>query len=134
MIRISKLADYACVLMVELMQNQLPLSAMELSDKTGIQLPTVKKLLKLLGKKQIVSASRGALGGHQVVADPLTITVLDLVEAVDGPIAMTDCANPLKICGMTQHCGNRKHWLLINKTVRESLKGLSLQGLSGEAA
>ncbi|MCX7122437.1 MAG: SUF system Fe-S cluster assembly regulator [Gammaproteobacteria bacterium] len=132
MIRISKLADYACVLMVSLMHSIDPLSAMELSDKTAIHLPTVKKLLKLLSKNQMVSASRGALGGYQILGDVLKITVLDLVEAVDGPIAMTDCSHPLKQCGMTQHCGNRQHWRLINKTVRESLKGLSLQDLSGE--
>ncbi len=134
MIRISKLADYACVLMVALMHSQDPLSAVELSEKTVIQLPTVRKLLKLLGKKNLVLASRGALGGYQITADLEKITVLDLVEAVDGPIAVTDCAHPLKLCGMTPHCSSRQHWLLINKTVRASLQGLSLQDLSGEAA
>jgi FeS assembly SUF system regulator len=134
MIRISKLADYACVLMVALMQSHQALSAVDLAEKTAIQVPTVRKLLKLLSKKEWVSSSRGALGGYQVAANIEAMSVLDLIEAVDGPIAVTDCASPLKQCGLTAHCGSKKHWLLINKTVRASLQGLSLQDLAGENA
>ena len=115
------------------MHSELPLSAVDLAAKTSIQLPTVRKLLKLLGKTHLVLASRGALGGYQITTDLQKISVLDLVEAVDGPIAVTDCAHPLKHCGITAHCGSRQHWLLINKTVRASLQGLSLQDLAGGA-
>ena len=126
MLRISKLADYACILMAYLGRQSIPLSAVEISTATHLQLPTVRKLLKALNKAGLLKASRGVQGGYQLVKPLEDIMLLAIIEAVDGPIAVTACAHVKHTCDISQHCPNQANWLSINRVVRDALAHMPL--------
>lgn len=129
MLRISKLADYACVLMRQLAEYQEGLSAVEIAAKTHLHLPTVRKLLKALTKARLLNASRGVQGGYQLSKSLNNLNLLEIVEAIDGPIAMIDCAHPSKNCDISHHCPNQANWLAINRVVKDALAHMSLGNL-----
>ncbi len=127
MLRISKLADYACIVMMSLAKRSESLNANELAYSTRISLPTVRKVLKLLQQADFLNAVRGVQGGYQLKKPAGQISVLEIVEAIDGPLAMTDCANPLKACEIQGQCMTQSGWQLINQTVRNALKDKMLE-------
>lgn len=126
MLRISKLADYACILMGYIAKHPQGLSAGEIAEGTHIQLPTVRKLLKGLSKANLLTSSRGAQGGYQLTKTLADISLLQIVEAIDGSIAMTECAHPLKTCEISQHCPNQSNWLSINRVIKDALAHMPL--------
>jgi len=126
MLRISKLADYACILMSYLARQEQALNASELALGTHIHLPTVRKLLKSLSKAGLLTASRGVQGGYQLSRPGAELTLLEIVEAVDGPIALTDCAHALKTCELQRHCPNQAPWLKINQVIKMALAAMPL--------
>ncbi|HAX91207.1 MAG TPA: SUF system Fe-S cluster assembly regulator, partial [Rhodospirillaceae bacterium] len=97
MLRMSKLADYAFILLsqMSLRENEM-WSATALSLETQLPLPTVAKLMKLLARSSIVIAQRGAAGGYQLARAAKTISIAQIIEAVDGPIGLTECAGAAK--------------------------------------
>jgi FeS assembly SUF system regulator len=129
MLRISKLADYACILMHYLSRHQEGLSAGEIALSTHIHLPTVRKLLKALTKAGLLNASRGVQGGYQLAKPLNELNLLQIVEAIDGPIAMMDCAHPDKHCEMSRHCPNQSNWLSINRVVKDALAHMPLRNI-----
>lgn len=129
MLRISKLADYACLMMRHLSLHQDGFSAGEIALKTHIQLPTVRKLLKILTRAGLLSASRGVQGGYQLAKPFSEINVLQIVEAVDGPIALVDCAHAEKNCEISAHCSTQANWLQINRVVKDALAHMSLRNI-----
>ncbi|MGA0001907.1 MAG: SUF system Fe-S cluster assembly regulator [Steroidobacteraceae bacterium] len=93
MLRISKLTDYATVLLAALSaQPQALHSASGLADRTGIGAATVSKLLKELHRAGLVSSTRGARGGYQLARPPAHISAAEIIDAVEGPVALTECA------------------------------------------
>jgi FeS assembly SUF system regulator len=133
MIRISKLTDYGFVVLTRFAdrQRQVIANARDLSLETGLPLPTVSKLLKQLAKKGLLQAHRGARGGYMLTRDPETITVVDVIEALDGPIAITDCVTGStdSDCEILDSCKVRPHWNRITERVREALNAISLASL-----
>lgn len=134
MIRISKLADYACLIMLGLLKNKRILSAMDVSEQTGLNASTVQKVLKLLKKAHLVEALRGAQGGYSLVENRQPLTLLQVIEAIDGPIALTECAHPDKACHRSSQCISRAPWLVINQEVHNALSRLNLKDLLGKDA
>lgn len=130
MLRISKLADYACIVMRYVAQHKEGLNASEIALATHIQLPTVRKLLKALAKAGLLHATRGVEGGYQVTQPLNNLSLLHIVEAIDGPIAMIDCAHPTKGCDISRHCPNQANWLSINRVVKDALAHMSLGNLA----
>lgn len=122
MLRISKLADYACIVMMSLARHSQSLNANELALATHINLPTVRKVLKLLQQANFLNAVRGVQGGYQLKKPAGQISVLEIIEAIDGPLAVTDCANPLKACEIKGQCVTQSGWQLINQTIRNALQ------------
>lgn len=129
MLRISKLADYACILMSYLAGQVEALSAGEIALGTHLQLPTVRKLLKALSKAGLLSASRGVQGGYHLAQPGSELTLLHIIEAVDGPIAMIDCAHPKKGCDIISHCPNQSSWLTINRVIKNALSAMPLEAV-----
>lgn len=128
MLRISKLADYACIMMTCLARHaERSLNASELAHETHVNLPTVRKVLKLLLQHDFLTAVRGVQGGYQLKKSAREISVLEIVEAIDGPLAVTDCSHPLKNCDMKNQCMSQGGWQLINQTVRQALQSKFLQ-------
>jgi len=126
MIKLGKLTDYGTVLMTALAaQPERLQTSQELAAGTHLAAPTVAKLLKLLCKAGLVDSSRGSRGGYRLARSPEKITVADIVSALEGPIALTECAVH-RGCGIESHCGVRSNWRVINDAIRSALEAVSL--------
>jgi FeS assembly SUF system regulator len=135
-IRLTNLADYAVVVMAAAAREPgVKLSAARVAELTAIPAPTVAKLMGTLARGGLLTASRGVSGGFTLARAPAEISVAEVVEAVDGPIALTSCAgNDVTDCAMEGHCAIRGHWPPINQAVRGALAAVSLADLVRPAA
>lgn len=133
MIRLTNFADYAVVLMNELAkESDSRASAQELSTTTGIPTPTVSKVLNALGQGDLLQSHRGLKGGFSLSRPASEINIADIIEAVDGPICLTECsvADGDKDCSLLSGCDIKPHWPPINKAVRDSLSAIDLASIS----
>lgn len=130
MLRISKLTDYATVLMATLAQrDQECVPASRLAEETRLELPTVAKVLKTLAKSGLVRSIRGVNGGYQLAGAPEDISVADIVRAMEGPIALTECSLEPGLCSHEAQCTLRGNWQRIGMAVEMALEQLSLVDL-----
>jgi FeS assembly SUF system regulator len=131
MLRIAKLTDYATVLMVRLAREPAHcFSATQLADELGLPQPTVAKLLKRLLRAQLLASVRGAGGGYSLAHAPHAISVADVVNAIEGPVALTECALGRGNCSLEQDCATRANWQLISRAVRVALEAVSLADMA----
>lgn len=142
--RLSNMADYAVVVMgaaarhcgtakLAAADGQLRVrtSATALSEETGIALPTVQKLVSILSKGGLLRSVRGAGGGIQLSRPAAAITLADIIEAVEGPIAMTSCVDAARCnCAIEPDCTVKPHWTAVNNAVRGALADISLSSLA----
>lgn len=132
--RLSSLADYAIVMMAAAARHcggAGRLNATTLAAETGIPLPTAQKLVGRLSAAGLLESARGAGGGVRLSRPPSSITLADIVEAVEGPIAMTTCVDEDRHdCALDGHCLVKPHWGVVNEAVRGALAGVSLVHLS----
>ncbi len=127
MLKISKLADYATVIMVYFAKHHKEShNAKQIAESTHISQPTVSKLLKLLTKSELLISQRGALGGYALTRAPSTINVAQIIAVVDGQIALTDCHNKEHPCELLKRCSTKQGWTLINSAIYKALINISL--------
>ncbi len=127
MLKISRLTDYGVLLATELASYEEPVSSRSLSAATKLPEPTVSKVLKALSKGGIVEAKRGAHGGYLLTRAAGEITVEEIVTALDGPIAITDCSGDSEIdCEHITDCKTKANWQRINLAIQQALGGISL--------
>lgn len=127
MLRISKLTDYGTVVMGCLArQPGIFLKANEVADLTSISLPTVSKLLKALVRGGLLVSSRGNHGGYRLGRDPGAISIGQILRAIEGPLALTECSAEAGLCGQESSCGVRFNWQRINHLVLAALEQMSL--------
>ena len=130
--RLSHLADYAVVLMTAAARYPAGarLSATELAADTGVPLPTAQKLMGQLAACGLLSSVRGAGGGFALARPATEISLADIVEAVEGPIAMTVCSEGRSDCALDAHCRVKPHMGVIGNAVRGALGAVSLTELA----
>lgn len=129
MIRLAKLTDYAFVVMREFALDGVGciITAKEISDATELPLPTVSKILKTLSKAGDLEARRGVHGGYQLMTEPQDISALGIVEAFEGPIALTDCiSGDTDKCLAKCNCRNGAQWLAINQAIHDAFRKITL--------
>lgn len=127
MLRISKLTDYGTVVLACLASRSGHVcSAAEVADATGIALPTVSKLLKSLGKAGIVVSKRGANGGYELARPPRHISAADVIDALEGPLSITECSSHDSHCDFEHVCTVGGSWQRINLAIRHALEEVSL--------
>ena len=127
MLKLSKLSDYATVLITAMAGDAARTwSAQELGVRGHVSAPTAAKLLKLLGKAGLVESVRGAHGGYKLARGPEKISVADIIAAVEGPIAVTQCAQHGGGCSIEGSCATRSNWRLINGAIRRALEAVTL--------
>jgi len=132
MLRVSKLTDYATVVMTVLAGvaaargAEAVISAQDLAERAHLELPTVSKLLKQLAHAGLVASSRGVNGGYRLARAPERITIADVVTAMEGPIGMTECSAQAGLCGHEPHCGVRVNWQRINQAIAQALASVSV--------
>ena len=134
MLRVTKLTDYATVVLTVLAARPGEvLSAPELAEQAGLEAPTVAKVLKPLAAAGLVAGFRGANGGYRLARAAADINLVEIVEAMEGPLAMTECSVHDGQCGIEASCGVRANWRRINDVVADALRGVSLAQMLGPA-
>ncbi len=129
MLRISRLTDYATVILASLAGGALA-SASDIAERTHIGLPTVSKLLKELQRAGLVRSMRGARGGYQLARPAASISAADIIDAVEGPVALTDCAGGAGNCDIETTCLVGHGWQRISRSIRRALADVSLEALA----
>ncbi|MDJ0978515.1 MAG: SUF system Fe-S cluster assembly regulator [Erythrobacter sp.] len=132
--RLSNLADYAVITMSQAAAHcgDGRVSAAELASETGLPVPTVQRLVSKLTAAGLLRSVRGAKGGLQLGRPAAAITVADIVEAVEGPIALTACIDN-GACDYEAGCNMKAHWPIINTALRGALAGITLETLRAPA-
>jgi FeS assembly SUF system regulator len=131
MLRISKLTDYATVVLAALARDpEQRISATQLAEKVRLEPPTVAKVLKTLARAELVNSVRGVNGGYQLAHSADDISVAEIVAAMEGPIALTECGLESGLCSHESDCSLRGNWQRIGEAVEGALSALSLADLS----
>ena len=132
MLRISRLTDYATVVLATLAQEPDRVqTATALAEGTRIALPTVSKLLKQLQRANLVTSTRGLHGGYQLARPAAQISAAAILDALEGPVALTDCAAGEGHCDIEGNCRTGRVWQRLNLAIRRSLQEVSLAQLAG---
>jgi FeS assembly SUF system regulator len=132
MLRISRLTDYATVVLATLAQEpERVQTATALAERTRIALPTVSKLLKQLQRANLVTSTRGLHGGYQLARPASQISAAAILDALEGPVALTDCAAGEGHCDIEGNCRTGRVWQRLNLAIRRSLQDVSLAQLAG---
>lgn len=132
MIRISKMTDYATVILAQLARSPgQQQSAAALAESTRIAYPTVSKVLKALQRAGLVQSTRGLHGGYSLARPASAISAAAILDALEGPVAVTDCAAGEGQCDLEPSCGVGSAWQRVNRVIRRSLHEVSLAQLAG---
>ena len=128
MIRLSKLADYGIVVMAHLARTpERQQATSEIALATAVPQPMASKILKVLARAGLLASHRGVHGGYSLQRDPRAITVAAIIEALDGPIALTECLEEATSeCDLERLCIARTNWRRINEAIREALDKITL--------
>jgi FeS assembly SUF system regulator len=132
MLRISRLTDYATVLLAALASEpQRVQTAASLAERTHIAAPTVSKLLKQLQRAGLVTSTRGLHGGYQLARPAAQISAAAILDALEGPVALTDCSVGHGQCEIEESCLVGRVWQRLNLAIRRALYDVSLAQLAG---
>jgi FeS assembly SUF system regulator, gammaproteobacterial len=137
MIRMSKLTDYGIVLLTYFATQEggTTQNARDLAARARLPLATVGKVLKILARGELLVSHRGARGGYRLARDPAEISLADIIAALEGPVAMTECsAAPPGGCEQEGWCPTKSTWQRINQVVLDSLGRITLSELTASTA
>jgi FeS assembly SUF system regulator len=136
MIKLSRLADYAVVLLTQMGSESKGVhNSLDLAVSTGLPVPTVSKVLANLVRQGVLLSVRGAKGGYRLAAAPERISVARIIAAIDGPIALTQCVDhTAEECSVEMLCPSRAGWHKINQAVERALAEVTLADLMGQPA
>jgi FeS assembly SUF system regulator len=133
MLRISKLADYATVVMVYLArQNDVLCNAKDIASQTHISIPTVSKLLKILTTEKLLLSVRGSSGGYRLAKTPDLISVAEILYAFEEKRGLTTCSENPDACALHQVCHIKSNWTIISHAIDAALKSVTLAALATE--
>jgi len=110
--------------------NRLLHTASSLSEATGVPQPTISKLLKVLTRADVLVSQRGATGGYRLARRPAEVSLTDIIDALEGPVSLTDCADgSTGGCDLEPSCSTRGIWRIVNDRVRAALGAVSLEDM-----
>lgn len=131
MLKISKLADYASLIMNFLAKHpEAFFNATAVAEATHLALPTVSKLLKLLSDAKLLNSTRGSAGGYRLARDVHKISLVELLAAIDGSPALTECSLGAKSCVQNDSCLMKHNWQMINGLILTVLKNISVADMT----
>jgi FeS assembly SUF system regulator len=135
MLRVTKLTDYATLVLATLAEAPARVhSAAELAERARLELPTVSKVLKPLAHAGQVTGFRGASGGYKLARAPEKILLIEIVEAIEGKLGLTECSGEHSHCEYEPHCGTRGRWHKVNEVIAGALRGVSLLEMLPDSA
>ena len=132
MFRLSRMTDYAVVVLSQMARSDhVVFAAPDLADATGLPLPSVSKVLRLLALGRLIESRRGAAGGYVLARAPKDINVAQIIGALEGPVSLTACVDGAEgSCKVESLCPLRGHWDVLNRAVRGALEQVSLAELA----
>lgn len=139
MIKLSKMTDYAVVILADMAQRNIDreghrISAAGLAENTKLPEPTVSKILKLLARQNIITSTRGMNGGYALTKSPEQINMAHVIAATEGPIALTACVDQnTACCDRAHNCSMKGQWNPVNQAMNEALANVSLKEMIGGA-
>lgn len=134
MLKLAKLTDYAVSVMVQLTREDSAASAPVLASRTGVPEPTVAKVLKALARGGLVTSERGVSGGYRLAQAADKISIGQVIEAMDGPIAIVSCVEEgADACSAESKCPAKNKWRPVNTVIRDALLAVSLRDMAATA-
>ncbi len=132
MFKLNRLTDYGVVVMSQMSRDSDQVrTAPQISQNTGVPLPTVAKLLNTLAHERLVASHRGAAGGYSLARPPQQISVAEIIQALEGPIALTACVDGATgCCDVEAVCPMRGNWDKVNAAIRGALSQVSLADMT----
>lgn len=132
MIRLNALTDYAVVILAQMTRDPARLvTATQLAEETAVPAPTVAKVLKELAREGVLKSHRGVNGGYVLAGQPEEITVLQIIRALEGPVALTSCVDgSLSDCDVESLCPMRGNWDKVNLAVSSALGSVTLADMA----
>ena len=124
------MADYGLQILQAVMAADQHLSAAKCAKKTGISVATVSKILKMLHEDGLLISEKGAKGGYRLSQPPETITLTQLISAIDGPLALTECSKLAYDCPQEKFCGQQENWQTISQIIFNVLNQISLKDMA----
>lgn len=132
MLRISKMTDYATVILARLAAvPERQHTATQLAEQTRLGQPTVSKVLKLLHRRGLLRSTRGLHGGYRLARPAAEITAAQILDAFEGPVALIECARHVHHCSIESTCGVGRSWQRVNQAIRRALQEITLEELAG---
>jgi FeS assembly SUF system regulator len=130
MLRMSKLTEYGTLVLAQLAASGTGLTTCSaVAEATRLGQPTVSKLLKLLVRSGLVVSVRGPQGGYALARSADKITAAEILDALEGPVAITACSSAAGICDLESHCRVGAAWQRINRSIRTALESVTLADL-----
>jgi FeS assembly SUF system regulator len=130
MLKISKLVDHGALVLSNLPHKSTGFkSASYISNETNLSLPNVSKILKLMHHGNLVYSVRGSKGGYALNKKPEEITAAEILTALEGPIAITECISEKSSCNVQNQCGVSYGWQRINNIISHALNDITLRDL-----
>ena len=128
--RLSTKGRYAVMAMADLARREgdaaRAVALADIAARQEISLSYLEQLFARLRRKGLVKSARGPGGGYRLARDAAAISLVEIVEAMEGPLGMTECSLHDGACGIEQSCGVRANWLRINDVVAAALRGITL--------
>ena len=131
MLRLSKLTDYGTVIMTHMARQPARVySAAEVATAIGVTVPTAGKILKTLARENLLQSLRGAHGGYLLSRPPDQISIAQVIDALEGPVGVTECSAALGLCSQESSCSLRANWQRVNQVIRHVLSELTLADMA----
>lgn len=135
MLKMSRLTDYGTGVLAYLAgAGDTPHSASQVAEQTGLPAATVSKILKLLTRSGLVTSHRGSLGGYALARPATDITAAQVIDALEGPLALTECSVEDSSCELAASCLVGTAWQRINLAIRAALDEITLAELANMQA
>ena len=132
MLRVTRETDYGILLLTSFVRfcDLSLLTTRQVAKETGVPYKMTCKILNILAKQGLLTSQRGLSGGYRLSREPETITLRDIVSALEGPIALTECSKEEDCaCELEERCETRNYWKVINQAFRDSLSRITLSSL-----
>jgi len=132
MLKIGKMTDYAMLVLSSMAKEpEAVMSATFLAEQLHLAAPTVSKILKTLGDANLVTSVRGADGGYRLIKSAAEISVADVIAAMEGDLALTECCETTNHCSLGRMCAMQDNWFKINTLIKSLLSRLSILDMVG---
>jgi len=130
MLKISKLTDYATAVVLFLQNDNQLHSSEQIAMGVSLEVPTVSKVLKMLTKSGILKSIRGVNGGYQLAKDIADVTLYDVIAAIEGDTAITECTKTQSLCAQEQDCDTRSGWQQVNNDIKNILLKMTIKRMA----